>query len=197
MKRALRSALILAVSCGGTRDAVMSPPRVEPTATPVVSSAAPDAATAPKVDMRPLVATKMSTELEALGLDPSRLPQLAKLEPKVLRKLMPLFSRSLGVKCAGCHAEDMAAPTPHKKVAEKMWNELVVKLKTPDGGAIFCDSCHQGRIEQLDRSDHEALARWMDTTFTKGLVRRDGKENTCATCHGEPRDDHFLERWER
>lgn len=191
----------LAAACGGASDEVMRPSVPVASATPVPTSGPSASAGAPQpaapIVMKPPIATAMKSDLEALGLDPSHLPPLAKLEPRTLRKVMPLFAKSLGVKCSGCHAEDMAAPTPHKKVAEKMWNELVGKLTASDGSALFCDSCHQGRIIQLDRRDLPALGEWMDAHFVKELRRRDGRESSCAMCHGEPRDDRFLDKWER
>ncbi len=203
MRLALQSALVFAVvapfACGGASGEVGKPSvpaglsRSSATSEPSASTSVAPA----HIELKALLATNMRVDLEALGLDMAHLPPLAMLEPRVLRKLMPLFTKSLGVTCNGCHADDIRASTPRKKVAEKMWNEFVVKLETTDQGPIFCDSCHQGRIPQLDRSDHEALSRWMDVTFTKGLSRRDGRENTCGTCHGDPRDDHFLSTWAR
>ncbi len=199
MKLALRSALFLAViaACGGASGGASQPsvPALVPSSSATVAPSASASAAVAPVELKPLLATNMRGDLEALGLDMAHLPPLSKLEPRVLRKLMPLFTKSLGVNCKGCHADDIRAPTPRKKIAEKMWNEFVVKLRTADEAPLFCDSCHQGRVHQLDRSDHEVLSRWMDVTFNKGLSRRDGKENTCATCHGEPRDEHFLARW--
>ena len=108
---------------------------------------------------------------------------------------MPLFARSLGIKCSGCHADDNAAATPRKRVAEKMWNEYASKLSLADGSPLFCDSCHQGSVVQLDRRDKKALGKWMDAHFVDGLARRDGKEHGCPTCHGEEQEMHFIDLW--
>lgn len=139
----------------------------------------------------------MLADVQAIGIDLKKPPQLAKLEPEKLRKVMKLFTKALGAKCGDCHADDMAAPTPRKKVAEKMWNEFVVKLQNPDGSPIFCDSCHQGRFLQLDRHDKKALSGWMDDNFVGKLKRKDGKEHECATCHGDPPEYKFLDDWRK
>lgn len=147
--------------------------------------------------MKPVAASTMLADVQAIGIDLKKAPQLAKLEPEKLRKVMKLFAKSLGAKCADCHADDMAAPTPRKKIAEKMWNEFVVKLSMIDGSPVFCDSCHQGRSLQLDRHDKKALSGWMDDNFVAKMKRRDGKEHECATCHGDPPEFKFLEAWKK
>jgi hypothetical protein len=91
----------------------------------------------------------------------------------------------------------MAAPTPRKKIAEKMWNEFVVKLAMQDGSPVFCDTCHQGRFLQLDRHDKKAVSGWMDDNFVGKMKRRDGKEHECATCHGDPPEYKFLDAWRK
>ncbi|MDP9149988.1 MAG: hypothetical protein M3O36_08630, partial [Myxococcota bacterium] len=63
-----------------------------------------------------------------------------------------------------------------------------------DGAALFCDSCHQGRMQQLDRSDKKRLARWMDDNFVSGLSRRDGGDHGCETCH-VGMEMTFLAKW--
>ena len=50
-----------------------------------------------------------------------------------------------------------AADTPQKRVAQKMWDEFVRKLSLPDGQPLYCDSCHQGKLTFLDRSDTSAV----------------------------------------
>jgi len=157
-------------------------------------------ATPPPVFSGPMLAPKasmMAGDLTAAGLDPKKLPALDKLDPKVLRaKVMPLFSKSLGIKCGDCHVEgDFAAPTRRKNIANKMWDEFVVKLSMDDGSPLFCDSCHQGRVLQLDRHDKKALAKWMQANFVNPLKRRDGKDHECATCHGEEMDYELLKKW--
>jgi hypothetical protein len=134
--------------------------------------------------MKAPVASAMGADLAALGIDAKSLPPIEKLDPKALRGVMKLFARSLGGKCADCHAEgDFAAPTRRKKIAAKMWNEFAAKMTLADGSPLFCDSCHQGRIVQLDRTDKKALAKWMDASFVGGLRQKNGKSTECETCH--------------
>ena len=141
----------------------------------------------------------MAGDLAALGLDPKKLPPLGKLEPDKMRKVMKLMSSSLGVQCTHCHdGDDFHKQTPHKRVAERMWNEWVRGyVQAADAAPVFCDSCHQGKAKFLDKSDPKALAGWMKVNFVEKLKRTDGKENACATCHGEPFDGDFLEKWEK
>ena len=150
--------------------------------------------------LKPLVASVHGDSLKSLGLNPADLPTMDKLTPEQLRKVMGLFTKSLGVDCKFCHkGGDFKAPTEHKKVAERMWNEWVhgVGLKT---GAtetpMFCDSCHQGQAEFLDKSNHEALAGWMKAEFVGRMHMAKG-EVSCETCHGKPFDGEFLEKWEK
>ncbi|MGD0529002.1 MAG: cytochrome c3 family protein [Polyangiaceae bacterium] len=145
--------------------------------------------------MKAPVPSMMGTDLQALGLDPKNLPPMEKLDPKALRGVMKLLARSLGGKCADCHTEgDFAAQTRRKKIATKMWDELAAKLTLADGSPMFCDSCHQGRITQLDRTDKKALAKWMETSFVDGLKRKDGKAEECESCH-VGMEMHFLAEW--
>lgn len=150
--------------------------------------------------LEPLVATQYGDALASLGLNANELPPMDKLTPEQVRKVMNLFTRSLGVDCKFCHkGGDFKAPTEHKKLAERMWNEWVhgKKLVTADAtGPVFCDSCHQGRAEILDKSNHDALAKWMKDEFVDRLKPVSG-EMSCETCHGKPFDGDFLEKWEK
>ena len=159
------------------------------------------AATPPAPATGPMNAIKVSAmeaDLKTLGLDVKKLPPLNKLEPEKLRQVMKLFTKSLGVQCTGCHdANDFRAPTPNKKVASHMWNDWVRGFAMEDGGALYCDSCHQGHMKFLDRHDKKALSGWMDANFVSKLKRTDKKDNGCETCHGDPFDPKFLARWEK
>jgi hypothetical protein len=157
------------------------------------------------VEMKAPIPSAMVADLQALGLDAMNLPPIEKLEPKTLRGVMKLLAKSLGAKCGDCHVEgDFAAPTKRKKIAAKMWDEFVAKLSLGSGPGpqtsnlggqpLFCDSCHQGRIKQLDRSDKKALGKWMDANFVQKLVRRDGKDEACESCHVDW-DMTFLSKW--
>lgn len=130
-----------------------------------------------------------------------------------LKAVMKSFTVALGTDCGGCHKVDptqpsgfdFLAPTPEKNIADKMWSQIVKKLKHKNGSAIYCDSCHQdqarqGRKEFLDRTDLTALADFMAVNFQDSLVHTNGDANTCSTCHGgEPGtpefDGKFLLKW--
>jgi hypothetical protein len=137
--------------------------------------------------MKPVAASTITADLQALGLDPKNLPPLHKLEPDKLRKVMRTFTKALGARCADCHVEsDFAAATPMKKIAAGHWDEFVRKLTTDSGAPVYCDSCHQARLKLLERGDKKALGAWMDANFVDHFKRRDGKEHGCETCHGDP-----------
>lgn len=146
--------------------------------------------------MKPPMNTAMAQDLTEIGLDPKNLPAMAKLEPDKLRKVMKLFSRSLGVQCNGCHLDDLAAATPRKRVAEKMWDDYARGFAMADGSALFCDSCHQGSTTVLDRTDKRALSKWMDASFVAKLKpKAKGASIECTTCHGEDHEMHFIDLW--
>jgi hypothetical protein len=168
------------------------------------TSAAPSASTAPSsgastaeapVELKAPIPTAFADDLKGLGLDPAKLPPMAKLEPKQLRGVMKLFTKSLGIKCADCHQDgDFAAATGRKKIATQMWDQFAAKLTFSDGTPLFCDSCHQGRTKQLVRTDKKALSKWMDASFVQKLKRRNGAEHNCETCHVEW-NMTFLSSW--
>jgi hypothetical protein len=204
-------ALISAAACGGAGGEGAGPPvqtggattattAFGGTATTLASATTTTTAlatttTTGHVDMKAPVASAMGADLQALGLDPKNLPPIEKLDPKQLRGVMKLLARSLGGKCADCHTEgDFAAQTRRKKIATKMWDEFAAKLTTADGAPMFCDSCHQGRIVQLDRTDKKALGKWMEVSFVQGLERKDGKSEECESCH-VGMEMHFLADW--
>jgi hypothetical protein len=139
--------------------------------------------------------TAYAKDLEALGLDVSKLPPMGKLSGDQLRKVMKTFTKSLGAKCNDCHEADFAAPTPRKKIARAMWDRFVLNTTTAEGGAVFCDSCHQGHLEYLDKSNKKALSGWMDENFEHGLARADKKEMGCDGCHGDPFEGDILKVW--
>jgi hypothetical protein len=157
-------------------------------------SSTPDAPAA-TVELKSPVPTAFADDLKALGLDVAKLPPMAKLEPKQLRAVMKIFAKSLGAKCGDCHQEgDFAAQSSRKKIAAKMWDQFAAKLTFSDGSPLFCDSCHQGRIKQLVRTDKKALSKWMGANFVDKLKRKDGQEQACETCHVEW-DMTFLKSW--
>jgi Cytochrome c7 and related cytochrome c len=151
---------------------------------PVPPTPSPEAILPSAVEMKPPVPSSFTSELEALGLTPKSLPPIEKLDPRALRGVMKLMAKALGVKCGDCHAEgDFAAPTARKRIAAHMWNEFAAKLEMDGGSPIFCDSCHQGRTNLLDRRDKKALGAWMDQNFVVKLQRKDGQAHECETCH--------------
>lgn len=142
--------------------------------------------------MKPIAASTMEAELREIGLDPRDLPPLNKLEPAMLRKVMKPFAKALGVQCSHCHdTKSFKAPTPNKKIATHMWNDFTRGLALQDG-ALFCDSCHGGKAAFLDRSEAPVLSAYMKDNYVGQLVRTDKKENSCATCHGEPFEGKIL-----
>ena len=144
--------------------------------------------------MKSVTPTQYADDLRAVGLDPLNLPQLNKLAPEQLRKVMPLVAKSLGVKCNACHdtSADMATKTPRMKVAEHMWNEFVRIRTIGADGPVFCDSCHHGSLVVLDRHDRPALEKWMQANFVETLGA-----GSCKTCHGDPPRWKFIEVWKR
>jgi hypothetical protein len=153
----------------------------------------PERAPGPMADVH---ATRMGDKLVAAGLDPKNLPPLETLNGSQRMKVMKAFSESLGTPCIGCHAEEgFTADTKRKRIAKRMYNELVRVLVTSDGSAVFCDSCHDGKMFVLDRRDHYAVATYMENVLVGKMKRVDERDHDCATCHGDPPDFHFLDSW--
>ena len=199
LARALAAVIVLALAaCGPGATPPIGPPPVGSTTPPVTDGGAtiavtPEAgAAAAGFDMKPVATTAMAADLQAIGLDPNKLPAMNKLEPEKLRKVMKLMSRALGAKCTDCHVEDLHATTPRKKIAERMWNDYARGLTMQDGAPVFCDACHQGKLTFLDRHDKKALGDWMDKNLVDRMKRKDGKGHECATCHGEEMSYLFL-----
>jgi hypothetical protein len=149
--------------------------------------------------MKPIAPSNMVAKLREIGLDPAALPPLNKLEPKMLRDVMNTFTKSLGVQCSHCHEKDFKAPTAKKKIATHMWNDFTRSLAMAEGpaagGTLYCDSCHQGRAEFLDRSDLKQLGAWMQENYVDKLKRADKKDHDCSTCHGDPFEGKILKKW--
>lgn len=145
---------------------------------------------------RPIQATALAADLRAAGLDLAKLPTLDKMDVGTKKKLMPLFSKSLGVPCTGCHAsaDDYKTETRDLKVAREMWNNFVVPLRAPKKEPLFCDSCHGGASHVLARKDKEALNKFMDDEYVAKLERADGEEQGCGTCHGDYLEFQIIEK---
>lgn len=149
-------------------------------------------------EMNRIAPTKMGEALAAAGLDVRALPPLEALEPGPKQKVMRTFTTALGIPCLGCHAEsDFAAETPRKRVAKRMWNELVRVLQMSDGAPIYCDSCHEGALFALDRRDTTHVADFMSDVLVRGMRRIDGRPHDCTTCHDDPPDFHTVTSWKK
>ena len=197
-------------ACGGGGEGAAPGPQVPgpstsapavPTA-PVAPAGSGTAAVAPPAGgpsgpMKSPAPSAMAEDLKKLGIDPLHPPPLAKLSPDVVRKLMPTFAKSLGVRCDACHdVNDFKKSTPYKRVAAGMWQHFVVELSLEGGQPLYCDSCHGGKQEFLDRHDKKALSGWMDANYVSKLKRNDKKDHSCETCHGDPFEPKFLTAWE-
>ena len=90
------------------------------------------------------------------------------------KKLMPFFVKALGMSgCDGCHvAGDFKAATHNKQMASSMWSHFVQRSRAKGGGAMFCDSCHQGKQKLFDRSDKKALSKFMIANYQDKLAAR-------------------------
>jgi hypothetical protein len=142
--------------------------------------------------------TKMEDQLRAVGLDPKHLPPFEQLTRRQLGRVMRTFSASLGIKCVGCHDPDeFHRSSPRKRAAVHMWNDFVRALETDEGAPVYCDSCHQGSVQALDRRSKDVVAQYMDDVFVGKLRRVDGKDHDCGTCHGDPPDFRFLAGWRK
>jgi hypothetical protein len=169
-----------------------------PSTTASTPATSGSASAKPPPDMKPIVATAMVAELKAIGLDVKKLPPLGKLDPQKLRKVMDLFTKSLGgVECTMCHVKnDFKAMTPKKNIAGHMWDDFVRRYETADSKPVFCDSCHQGRVDLLNRVDRKSLAKYMSDVYVDGIKLKDGKDHDCATCHGDITAPPFLDdKW--
>jgi hypothetical protein len=147
--------------------------------------------------MAALQVSAMGDDLRAAGLDPSNLPAFEALTSRQVRRVMGTFTRSLGYACTDCHEQqDYRAPTRAKRLAARMWNDMVRPNAFEGSGALYCDSCHQGQGRFLDRSDKKAIAAYMSDNYTEKLKRGPEKKDVeCETCHGDPMDPSFLAKW--
>lgn len=147
--------------------------------------------------MAALMPSTMDADLRTAGLDPAHLPPFEELTPRQLRRVMSTFSRSLGYACTDCHEQqDYRAPTRAKRIAARMWNDMVRPNVLEGGGLLYCDSCHQGQGQILERSDKAAIATYMTDNYTEKLKRGAQKKDVeCETCHGDPIDGRFLSKW--
>jgi hypothetical protein len=189
-------------ACGGGAPAPQAPssqvtssadagaaPSVTETAKPDAGApSAPTAAPAGPVANVDIMPSKMLADIKAIGVDLANPGDLSKMDMSKKKKVMPFFVKALGMSgCEGCHvAGDFKAPTHNKAMAASMWSHFVKDLRAQGGGAMFCDSCHQGKQQLLDRSDKKALSKFMIANYQDKLQRADKKDHDCKTCHSEP-----------
>ena len=82
----------------------------------------------------------------------------ATMERREVMQTMKGFTKALGVKCLFCHTKaadgrmDPTIPTKHRTMARFMV-DTYGSLKTLDGEAATCATCHQGKAEYLPRHD--------------------------------------------
>jgi hypothetical protein len=149
-----------------------------------------------KGEMKPLTPSRLAASLAAVGLDARNLPPLEQLDKSQRLLVMETFSDSLGIPCSGCHSDpDFRADTRRKRVSKRMWNEIVRGLAFDNGDALYCDSCHNGKLFLLDRSNKDRVADYMSAEFVGRLKRTNGKDHDCGTCHGDPPEFDFLGAW--
>lgn len=176
-----------------------APATTAPTTAPPASGSAATGTTPPPAaagPMKNIGTSTMADDLKKLGIDPLKPPALNKLTPDQVRKVMPSFQKALGVKCDFCHdTNNFKAWTPKKKIASRMWNDFVAGMRLEDKSPLYCDSCHGGKAQFLDRHDKKALSGWMDANYVSKLKRADGKEHSCEQCHGDPFEPSFLTAW--
>jgi len=159
------------------------------------SSGSATPAAAPKVSI-PLSSSKMLGDIEKLGLDPKKLPTMDKMKLGKKKKIMPLLQKALGMEnCEGCHLEDdKKAKTRNTRIAEKMWDEYVVKMRDDKGGALFCDSCHAGNTKVLARDDKDVVSKFMEDHYEAKITQADGEDTSCSTCHDSEIETAIIEK---
>lgn len=131
--------------------------------------------------------TTMTAKLAAAGLDVNNLPSLHDLPMNQKMKVMRTFNESMGVQCNACHdLSDYSAETKMKDIARAGWDEISAKVTMADGSPLYCDSCHYGKFDFLDRtSGHAGISQWMQSNFVEKLKAKDGSQMQCTTCHKE------------
>lgn len=205
--------LFVGVGCGGAREpevtspggARQAPPAAEPVGAGEPGAAGAEAISSGETDggppapdrLRPLRASTLLEGVRQAGLDPSRLEPWERVPLRARLKLMDVFSEALGVPCTGCHVStsDYRGETRQKQVTRRMWDEFVVPQRL-GAEPLFCDSCHQGSAEVLDRGKPEAVEAYMEAEYHGRLRLRDGGVVECSTCHGESFEPSIIgERW--
>ncbi len=113
---------------------------------------------------------------------------------------MKKIAGALGVKCKHCHAAvtsegkpDFEAPSPLKDTARQMKLHFVDSLRTADGKALECDTCHDGHAKFVPReaeSAGESLTKTMARRELMTTMRRFTKALNvkCLFCHTKAED---------
>lgn len=155
---------------------------------------APPAAAAKKSS--PIRASAMLEDVKKAGIDLKKIPDFDKMPLATKKKLMPLFQKSLGfADCQGCHVkDDFKAETRNLKITRGMWKHFVVAVRDEKGGAVFCDTCHEGSPKNLDRSDRKAMEKFMEDEYEHKLTKADKKEMECTTCHTDTMEMKIIEK---
>lgn len=178
---------------GETKPAEATPPGGE--TKPAEATPAPGPAAGP-AQSKNLTATQMEADLKKIGLNLSKLPDLEKLPLAQKKKVMPLLQKSLGMEnCQGCHVEgDFKKETRNIKISREMWRHFVAPLRDEKGGAVFCDTCHSGAKQVLNRSDKKAMEAFMEDQYEHKLTRADKKDMECSTCHSDTAELKIIEK---
>lgn len=144
----------------------------------------------------PIRESKMLEDVKKAGVDLKKIPDFDKMPLATKKKLMPLFQKAMGyADCQGCHVkDDFKAETRHIKITRGMWKHFVVAVRDEKGGAVFCDTCHDGNEKNLDRSDRKAMEKFMEDEYEHKLTRADKKDNECSSCHGDAMEMKIFEK---
>jgi hypothetical protein len=148
---------------------------------------------APSVPVGP---SQMLADLGKIGINMKKVPALEKIPLAQKKKIMPLFQKSLGLSdCTGCHIEgDFKKETRNIQMARNMWNNYVVNLRDEKGENVFCDSCHSGKEQLLNRHDKDALQKFMETEYQDKMTLASGEEHSCSTCHTDAFETKIFEK---
>jgi hypothetical protein len=169
-----------------------TPPDTPPPVTPSASATPPDG---PKSNLFPdVTATKFEADLKEAGLDLAKIKPMKMMKGKEKAKVMKVIAKSMGMECKDCHVDGKPkAYTRNKAIAEKMWDQFVVPHKA-EGGAVFCDSCHQGSAKNLDRGNREKVSDYMKQYTSKLMTKKKGGEVKCDTCHTKDFEMKIVEK---
>jgi hypothetical protein len=171
------------------------PDAPKPDATGEKKPDAPPPAAA-KIKSTPIRTSQMLEDVKKAGVDLKNIPDLAKMPLATKKKLMPHFQKALGyTDCQGCHVkDDFKAETRNIKITRGMWKNFIVEARDEKGGALFCDSCHEGSPKNLDRSDRKAMEKFMEDEYEHKLTRANKKEMECTTCHSDTMEMKIIEK---